>query len=234
MNNNVDLNTTSSDNQALLSASNTTNKHLSDLKDKADLIDKSLEKINETNNNLLASSKDIKSNLDTSNDTLNKSLSKQTLMNKNLIDINTALKTSNSYGKSLNSIALKNNTELNKINSKLSNVNNNLTNLNDNLNNGLVGDNPFSGLDLSDDGSSQFGDFQNDVSGTFGNTFESNLFGLENVSASSLQTYSVTVYGRTVTFFEPSMLNDVPIEAIRALILFFSALAGFATIIRTV
>ncbi|MFT7002818.1 MAG: hypothetical protein ACJAWW_000151 [Sulfurimonas sp.] len=227
MDDSVDLNTTSSDNQALLSALNTSNKHLSDLKDKVDLIDESLEKINETNADLLASSKDIKTNLDSTNETLTKSLSKQTLMNENLNDINTALKTANTYAKSTNSIALKNNTALNKVVS-------NTKAINDNLTNALYGGNPFDGKDLTDDGSSTFGDLQNQVSDSFSMTTEYNLFGLENISASSLQTYSVTMYGQTATFFKPSMLDDLPIDEIRALILFFSALAGFATIIRTV
>jgi hypothetical protein len=54
------------------------------------------------------------------------------------------------------------------------------------------------------------------------------------VGSSGLQTISFSFYGRNMTIFTPSMLDGFPIFEIRALFLFFFAIAGFITVFRTV
>ncbi|WP_321777793.1 hypothetical protein [Sulfurimonas sp.] len=225
--NKQDLNTTSQDNRALLQASNTTNSHLKDLKDKTDLTNKSLERINETNTNLLASSKDINKNLSNVNSNLSSSLIQQKLMNNTLSNINKSIKASTLDTKGLKSIALNNN-------SQLQNIASNSRAMNENLQAGLFGDNPFSGVDFTDDGSSKFSGFQGDVSSAFDITTYTNIFGLSGLSGGAIPEYSAYIMGHKIIVFEPSMLNGFPLTEIKALIMFIFALMGFIHTFRSV
>ncbi len=65
-------------------------------------------------------------------------------------------------------------------------------------------------------------------------TYNTNLFGLSSLGSSGLTTITFNFRGNSMTMFEPSMLNGFPMVEIRALFLFFFAIAGFITTFRTV
>jgi hypothetical protein len=228
MDDNLDLNSTTQDNKALLQASNTTNKHLSDIKDKTDLTNKSLEKINETNTNLLASSKDINKNLTNTNDTLSNSLTQQKLMNETLSNINKSISNTNSNTKSLNSILLSSD-------KKLHNIDSNTKAINDNIQAGLFSDtDPFADVDLTDDGSSKFGEFETTLSDNLNLTYETNLFGLSSLSGGGVSPVTFVMFGTTFTPLSMETINLIPIHIVKAVLMFMAAIGGFITVFRTV
>ena len=142
---------------------------------------------------------------------------------------------------SSNDLALNSNQKLSDVNNELDNITNNthvinesLIDVNENLNDGLFTDtDPFEDLDLTDDGSDNFGDFENTIKDNMGFTYQNNMFGLAQAGSSGLVTISFSFYGKTMTIFQPSMMNGFPMASIRNLFLFFFALAGFITVFRT-
>lgn len=64
--------------------------------------------------------------------------------------------------------------------------------------------------------------------------FDKTFFGLANISTGSIPTFQVNVLNKTITIFEPSMLNGLPIVEIRSLIALMFALVGFAHTFRSV
>ncbi|WP_324170988.1 hypothetical protein [Sulfurimonas sp.] len=147
--------------------------------------------------------------------------------NKSLKSIDEFIKSNNKGLTSLNETTLKNN-------SQFQNIASNTRNINENLQAGLLGDDPFANVDLTDDGSSKFGDFKSDVSSAFDKTTYFNIFGLSGMSGGSIPEYSANIMGSKITVFHPSMLNGFPMADIRALIMFFFALMGFIHTFRSV
>ena len=231
---NPDLNSTSSDLAPLLQAQNTTNTHLQDIKDKTDLTNTKLDSLSAINNNILASNKDINNNLNNLNSKANSMISSNNLMNQTLSSMNRAINTSNSYTKAVHSDLLSTNNKLNSVNAELDNITNNTNKINESIQDGLFSDiDPFSDTEYLD-GSETFGELQTEVSDSFGITNESNIFGLASISGGGLQSYTANLNGTTITFFEPSMLNGLPINEMRSLILFLFAIMGFAHTFRSV
>lgn len=220
----VDSNSTSADNKALVDAANITNKHLTDITDEAKTINKNLTDVLGVANNILTSSKDINNKLSDLNSKTDKTNSNLSLMNDSLSAINDSIKKSSS-----------------SVDSKLDNLSTNMaattTNtklINDKLQEGLFGDDPFAGKDLTDDGSSTFGDLRTQASDSFSLLNYDNIFGFAHSTGVTLPTYSVNLHGSTITIFTPSMLDGFPIAEMRSLIMFIFALLGFITIFRTV
>jgi len=228
MNNDIDLNSTTSENQAPLQAQNTTNKHLQDLKDKSDNLNMSLKDIKDSNDNLLLSSQDMKQSLDKLNLSSEKSLQNQ------LQAMSNSDKLQNSMN-SLNTKSLANNSLLKEISSNTNDTNIKLDKTNELLEEGLFSNlDPFADVDFEDDGSSTFDDLETESKNAIGITYEEDLFGLAQAGSSGLQTVSFSFYGNTMTIFEPSMLSSFPMVEIRAMFMFLFALAGFIVVFKTI
>lgn len=226
-NNNLDLNSTSLDNQALLEAQNQTNRQLEDLKNKADNHNNKLDDLKAINNNILSSNKELKSNLDNMQSQNDRLFFNSNLMNSTLSTINQSILSSNSYDRSIRDGVVNMNSELDRITQ-------NTQDIEDKLEDGLFSDvNPFDGEEYLD-GSETFNELETEVSNNFDITNENNIFGLANISGGGLGTYSASFHGTTVIFFEPSMLNGFPIDEIRALFLFIFAILGFVQTFRSV
>ncbi len=218
-----DLNSTSADNKALLQAQNNTNEHLQDVKDKLDLSREKLDSMDKSLDGINTSNTQIKQALDKLN------IDSSTSMRSQLSE----LKTTNSNLSNMNSNLNSANSKLSTLNSQMANNGGKLESIKDTLNDGLFGDDPFDGVDLTDDGSSTFSTLGTEASDSFHITHEQNMFGLYGTSGGTLPTYSVSLLGKTITFFEPSMLNGLPLADIKSLILFMCALVGFAQTFRS-
>jgi len=182
-----------------------------------------LDATNETNKNLndiLDSSNKIHSSLEDISNKSDSLVSNTDSMKSSLSTISNDLKTSNN--------------KLSSIDSKLSAIDSSIKSQTDVISDGLFSDeDPFADVELTD-GSDKFGEFQNTVSSNFGILNNGDIFGLASIPASSLPTYQVVLYNRTITIFEPSMMNGLPLAEIRALLMFFAALLGFIVVFKTI
>lgn len=222
----VDLNSTTQDNQALLDGINKANENLNDIKDNIDTTNDKLDSANNTLDNIATSNKDINRNLEYLSRTTSKIASNQDMINDSLTNINNNIINQSDTLRAMN-------TNLNNVDKNIDNVNSNLLDMHSSLHESLFGDDPFSNVDFTDDGSDTFGSLVSDAESSFSITTETNILGLSSISGGSLPTYSFNLYGKTITIFEPSMLSSLPIDQIRALLLFMFALLGFAQTFRS-
>lgn len=81
------------------------------------------------------------------------------------------------------------------------------------------------------DGHEGFGGYDNDLKGTFDDFIFTDPLGLNNISAgSSIPTYGFTILGHYFVIMDQALLDQLPLDLIRSLFLFMSALAGFITV----
>lgn len=90
----------------------------------------------------------------------------------------------------------------------------------------------FSG-DLTD-GSEKFGDFDHDIKGSFGGFVYSDPLGIALGSGQSIPTYSFSLMGQTYILFDQNLLNSMPTEVIRNILLFVAAVSGLIVVISGV
>jgi len=229
-NNSIDLNTTSANNMALLDSSNTTNKHLDDLKKKADITNENLNDIKETNNKILTSSKDINNNLSDLNSKMDKSNSNSILMNTSLSNMNKALLDSNNNLKSLSSTLLANNAKMNSLNLNQMETTSAVNKVDETLNEGLFGEDPFE--EINDGLDDNIGGIETTIKGSFSGFIQTSIFPFTTASY-SIPTYNMNLSYGSYEIFSASTLNILPLSELRALILFVFSLAGFITVFKT-
>ncbi len=218
--------TSNLDLKPLLDAANKINNNVSDLNDKASNMESSLDDINDN----LKKSLTNQSTMNSSLSTMNSSLS---TINSSLNGLSSKIQSNGTKLDSINSNIQSNGTKLDSINTELDNITSNTKLIGDKLEDGLFGDDPFKGVDLTDDGSSKFSDFESDISGKFKVLEEKNMFDLHS-GTYNLPTYEEQFYGTTVTIFKPSMLDSAPMDEIRAFILFIFAMLGFIHTFRSI
>ena len=93
--------------------------------------------------------------------------------------------------------------------------------------------NPLSDNDNKEFDISEFTVYEDDLKDKVSFTYRTNIFNLSAIP-SQIQTYSFNMMGKNIVIFEPSMLNGLPIQDIKNLIVFLFALAGFITVFRTI
>jgi hypothetical protein len=124
--------------------------------------------------------------------------------------------------------------DLKSANNRLSSIDSSINSLENKVSSGLFSDSdPFANVEFTD-GSEKFGEFENTLSSGFNVLEFTDIFGFNSIPSSSLPTYQVTLFSRTITFFEPSMMDGLPLDEIRGLLMFFAALIGFITVFRTI
>ena len=256
----IDLNQTSSDNQALLDSQNKSNKNLNDIKDKIDISNKNLEDLKNVNTDILNSNKDIKASVDIGNKRLEDISDELRTANNNLSDLSNRQNSTNKLLSKLNNTATHDSSNLAALvnsnqaildelkkgisvdsNGTTQNDSNitvnadfNDTGIIDKLTAGLFGDDDLDTNVTDGLSDSVLSGYESNITSNFDILEESNIFGLSNIASSDLPTFSFSFYGATVTIFEPSMLNNLPIDSVRSLLLLFAALVGFAHTFRSI
>lgn len=221
-----DLNSTSLDLAPLLKSQNDTNLNLEDIKDKLDNSNLSLEEISKNSNNLLSTNQDMKSSLDdfslASGKYQSESLSQQKHLTNNTNAINDNVKITNSK---LGTIA--SNTAVIAGNS--AKTVDKVTEMVD----AMFGDAGLNPDGTINDGSANFGDVELEVTNSFSGFVQTNFFTFATQTY-TIPTISFSILNNTFTLISAEMMSSLDIASIRAMFLFFFALSGFITVVKTV
>ncbi len=84
------------------------------------------------------------------------------------------------------------------------------------------------------DGTEGFGNLDAQVKGSYSGFIYTDPLGLNALGGGSIPSYGFTLYGRHFVVFDQSMLDNLPLDAIRNLFLFVAAIAAFITVISGV
>ncbi|MBW6462527.1 MAG: hypothetical protein K0B07_05790 [DPANN group archaeon] len=220
-----DLNSTTSDLSPLLNAQNTSNKHLQDLKDKTDYSNKRLDDLKDLSSKSLDVNKDMKSTLNSLKSNSDRSLENQSNSLSKLSSLDSNLKKMSDTTTSNQVIA---NGSLSSIDGKMTTNNSLLTDIKDSF----LGDDPFP-AEVDDGLTSNLSGIDSNVKGAFSGFVYSNMFSFANQTY-TIPTISFSSSLGSFTVLDSSMLAGLDINAIRAMFLFFFAVAGFITVFKTI
>jgi hypothetical protein len=227
--NESDINSTSdTDLQPLLNSQNDTNKHLEHINDKLDTVNNNLDDLKDTSKDILVNNQDMKKDLDKLSLNSDKSLDNQLKELSSLDNLNSNTK---SNGERLNSINRGLRVSQAVISGKLTDISSTNANINKNIYDGLFSDHNF---DTNfTDGSENFGALSQQLKDNLDVTYQTGLFNLSSASP-EIPTITFSLVGHSFVLLSPAMFASLPIAQIRSIILFVFALAGFATVIRTI
>jgi len=258
MDDNIDLNTTSDDLAPLLSAQNTTNKHLQDLKDKTDLqnekidtTNKKIDEVKEVNNKILTNNQDMNSKLTDIKANTASISSNQLITNSRLNTINDSLGTANSKLSTLSTIGLSSNEKLDGIgtgvdgtNSRLDTTNDKLDGIKDaiegqdlNVSVGVVLDTSETN-DLLQEISDKLDENSSDssigfLSDEIDNILNKYQIDLTSGGCASIETVSISFHGSTITFLSQATIDLLPMDAMRTIMIFLFTISALSIIFRS-
>ena len=84
------------------------------------------------------------------------------------------------------------------------------------------------------DGSDSFSTLDGDAKSAINGFVFTDPLGLNNVASNTIDTYSFTIDGHTFVLFDQALLNSLPLEMIRNMMLFIFAVLGFITVFKGV
>jgi hypothetical protein len=84
------------------------------------------------------------------------------------------------------------------------------------------------------DGSDSFSTLDGDAKSAISGFVFTDPLGLNNVASNTIDTYSFTILGHTFVLFDQALLNSLPLEMIRNMMLFIFAVLGFIAVFKGV
>jgi len=82
------------------------------------------------------------------------------------------------------------------------------------------------------DGSSQFGNFDTQIKNSFSGFVYNDPLGLSTIGAGqSVPTYSFSLLGQTFVLFDQNLLNSLPLDVIKSILLFVAAISALIVVI---
>lgn len=82
------------------------------------------------------------------------------------------------------------------------------------------------------DGSDQFSNFDGEIKNSFSGFVYTDPLGISNIGSShNVPTYSFSLMGQTYIIFDQNLLNKLPLDLIKNILLFVAAVGGFITVV---